>query len=259
MRILGVDIGGTGMKSGVVDTEKGALDGKRIRVDTPRPATPERVAETLRALIDAQRWEGPVGVGFPAAIHHGVVRTAANVDASFAGLSIADYFSERTGHAVSVLNDADAAGLAEVRFGAARDVRGVVLVATIGTGIGTALFTDGRLLPNTELGHILLDNGVEAERYASEAARVRNKLGWAAWGKRFDRYLKAMEKLFWPDLIVLGGGVSRRHEKFAPFLTTSARVVPARYFNRAGIIGAGIHAEDRGLRTEDRALATLAS
>jgi polyphosphate glucokinase len=245
MRVLGIDIGGTGMKSCVVDTEKGELSGKKIRLDTPRPATPERVAEALRGLIDAQRWEGAVGIGFPAAIHRGIVRTAANVDGSFSGLAIADYFSERTGHAIFALNDSDAAGLAEMRFGAGRDISGVVLVVTIGTGIGTALFTDGRLLPNTELGHIFLDNGIEAERYASGSARVRSKLGWVAWGKRFDRYLAAMERLLWPDLIVLGGGASKRYGKFAPTLTARAPIVPARHFNNAGIIGAALHAAEK--------------
>ena len=245
MRILGIDIGGTGIKSAVVDTATGKPAGKKIRAETPRRATPEQVAQILRGQIGAHHWDGPVGAGFPAVIRENTVHTAANIDASFIGLPIADYFSEQTGLPVFTVNDADAAGLAEVRFGAARDVRGVVLVITIGTGLGTSLFIDGKLLPNAELGHLLLDNGMDAECYASESARVRQKLSWKTWGKRFNRYLDAMEKLLWPDLIVLGGGISKQRERFVPALKTRAPVVTACYFNRAGIVGAALYAETR--------------
>lgn len=243
MQILGVDVGGSGIKGAIVDTETGALLNERIRIDTPQPATPEALAITLKELIAAHNWSGPVGMGFPAAIQRGVARTAANIDKSFIGLSVADYFSEQVGCPVFVANDADVAGMAEMRFGAGKDHPGVVLIVTIGTGLGTALFTNGQLLPNTELGHIYLPNGAEGERYASDAARVNADLKWREWGDRFNLYLKTMESLFWPDLIVLGGGASKKIEKFAPQLTVKAPVVPASFLNQAGIVGAALFAE----------------
>lgn len=243
MQILGVDVGGSGIKGAIVDTETGALLNERIRIDTPQPATPEALAITLKELIAAHNWSGLVGMGFPAAIQRGVVRTAANIDKSFIGLSVADYFSEQVGCPVFVANDADVAGMAEMRFGAGKDHPGVVLIVTIGTGLGTALFTNGQLLPNTELGHIYLPNGAEGERYASDAARVNADLKWREWGDRFNLYLQTMESLFWPDLIVLGGGASKKIEKFAPQLTVKAPVVPASFLNQAGIVGAALFAE----------------
>lgn len=243
MQILGVDVGGSGIKGAIVDTETGALLNERIRIDTPQPATPEALAITLKELIAAHNWSGLVGMGFPAAIQRGVARTAANIDKSFIGLSVADYFSEQVGCPVFVANDADVAGMAEMRFGAGKDHPGVVLIVTIGTGLGTALFTNGQLLPNTELGHIYLPNGAEGERYASDAARVNADLKWREWGDRFNLYLQTMESLFWPDLIVLGGGASKKIEKFAPQLTVKAPVVPASFLNQAGIVGAALFAE----------------
>lgn len=243
MHILGVDVGGSGIKGAIVDTETGQLLAERIRIETPQPATPEAVALALKDLIQRHGWQGPVGVGFPAAIQHGVARTAANIDTSFIGLSVADYFSQQTGCPIHVANDADVAGLAEMRFGAGKDNKGVVLIVTIGTGLGTALFTHGQLLPNTELGHIFLANGQEAERYASDAARERHDLKWKEWGERFNRYLTTMEGLFWPDLIVLGGGASKKLEKFAESLSVKAPVVPASFLNQAGIVGAALFAE----------------
>ncbi len=243
MQILGIDVGGTGIKTGLVDTESGELIGERERIDTPRPATPAAIAQSLRAILDEREWSGPVGVGFPAAIAHGVARTASNIDKSFIGLAVADYFSSETGRTVHVANDADVAGLAEMRFGAGKDEPGVVLIVTIGTGLGTAVFSGGHLLPNTELGHIYLDNGVEAERYAAESVRVVQKLKWKNWGGRLNRYLVTMEKLLWPDLIILGGGVSRKLHKFAPELTTQAPIVAASFLNQAGIVGAALFAE----------------
>lgn len=244
MNILGIDVGGTGIKGAVIDTATSELLGERIRIESPRPATPESVGVAIRWLVDQHRWSGPIGIGFPAAIQRGVARTAANIDPSFIGLPVADYFSRQTGCPAYVANDADVAGLAEMRFGAGKGVAGVVLVVTIGTGLGTALFVDGHLLPNTELGHIRFEDGVEAERYASEAARDAEQLKWKDWGDRFDRYLHAMEKLFWPDLIVLGGGASKKLDKFASRITVQAPVVPARFLNRAGLIGAALLAED---------------
>ena len=245
MQILGIDVGGSGIKAALVETADGSLLTERIRIETPRPATPQAVGKALQSVVRQMNWKGPVGLGFPAAIQHGLARTAANIDKSFIGLPIADYFSEQTGCKVYTANDADAAGLAEMHFGAGRDVPGVVLIVTIGTGLGTALFTDGHLLPNTELGHILLDNGREAERYASEAVRVAKKLKWKEWGKRLDHYLETLERLHWPDLMVLGGGVSKKLEKFAPMISVRTPVVAAKFLNQAGIVGAALFAESR--------------
>ena len=243
MQILGMDVGGSGIKAAVVDTNNGQLASERIRIETPRPATPAAISSALQSLVRQMQWSGLIGIGFPAAIQHGIARTAANIDKSFIGLPVEKFLSEQAGCPVHVANDADVAGMAEMRFGAGRDIRGVVLIVTIGTGLGTALFTDGRLLPNTELGHIFLDNGVEAERYAADSARVTKKLKWTEWGKRFDHYLATMESLFWPDLIVLGGGVSKKLEKFAETITVQTPVVPARFLNQAGIVGAALYAE----------------
>lgn len=244
MHILGIDIGGTGVKGAVIDTAIGEMATERFRLESPRPLTPESLAITIQAVVAQHQWSGPIGIGFPAAIQHGIARTAANIDPSFIGLPVADYFTKQTGCPVYVANDADVAGLAEMRFGAGQNVAGVVLIVTIGTGLGTALFSDGHLLPNTELGHIMLDNGMEAERYASEAVRDLQKLKWKDWGDRFNRYLVTMEKLFWPDLIVLGGGASKKLPKFAPRITTQTPVVPAHFLNQAGMIGAALFAEE---------------
>ena len=244
MEILGIDVGGTGVKSAIVETMTGELLSEKHRIETPRPATPKAVAEVLKALLKQHQWKGPVGMGFPAAIQHGISRTAANVDKSFIGLPIADYFSQETGCEFFVANDADVAGMAEMRFGAGKNNAGVVLIITIGTGLGTALFSDGHLLPNTELGHVLLENGHGAERYASEAVRVTKALKWKEWGERLNLYLGTMESLLWPDLIVLGGGVSEKLHKFLPMLTTKAPVVAASFLNRAGIVGAALFAEE---------------
>ena len=243
MQILGIDVGGTGIKVAIVDTATGDLLSERIRIATPRPATPKAIGSTLQALVRQLKWSGPIGMGFPAAIQHGIARTAANIDKSFIGLPVAEYFSAQTGCPVFVANDADVAGMAEMRFGAGRNVRGVVLIVTIGTGLGTALFSNGHLLPNTELGHILLENGAEAERYASEAVRITKKLKWKEWGKRFNLYLTTMESLLWPDLIILGGGVSRKLEKFAPMISVRSTVVAASFLNQAGLVGASLFAE----------------
>ena len=243
MLILGIDVGGTGIKAAIVDTQTGELVSERIRILTPKPATPEAVGATLKEMVKQHQWSGPIGIGFPAAIQRGVVRTAANIDKSFIDLPIAEYFSQQTDNPVYIANDADVAGLAEMRFGAGKDIRGVVLIVTIGTGLGTALFIDGPLLPNSELGHLLLENGVEAEKYASETVRVTKELKWKDWGTRFDLYLTTMEKLLWPDLIVLGGGVSAKLHKFSSQITTQVPVVAASFLNQAGIVGAALFAE----------------
>ena len=249
VKILGIDVGGTGIKSAIVETETGEFVGERLRIETPRPATPEAVASVVGDLIRRHQWQGPVGMGFPAAIQHGVARTAANIDKSFIGLQIAEHFAAETGCDFYIANDADVAGMAEMRFGAGKGNPGVVLIVTIGTGLGTALFCDGHLLPNTELGHVFLENGHEAERYASETVRVVKELKWKEWGARLNLYLTTMEKLLWPDLIVLGGGVSEKLHKFSPLLTTQAPVVAASFLNRAGIVGAALFAEQSLQRT----------
>jgi len=245
MQIMGIDVGGSGIKAAVVETTSGELLSERIRIETPRPATPQAIGKALQILLRQLEWTGPVGIGFPAAIQHGITRTAANIDKSFIGLPIGEYFSTQAGCPVHVANDADVAGMTEMRFGAGKGVNGVVLIVTIGTGLGTALFTGGHLLPNTELGHIFLDNGVEAERYAAESVRISKKLKWKEWGKRFDHYLASMERLLWPDLIILGGGVSKKLEKFAPMITIRTPVVAASFLNQAGIVGAALFAESR--------------
>jgi len=244
VQILGIDIGGTGIKTAIVETTTGELLSERTRVATPKPATPEAIGNTLKEVVKQHQWSGPIGIGFPAAIQHGIARTAANVDKSFIGLPIAECFSKHTGCPVYMANDADVAGLAEMRFGAGRNNPGVVLIVTIGTGLGTALFSDGHLMPNTELGHVFLSNGIEAERYASEAVRVTKDLKWKEWGDRFNLYLTTMESLLWPDLIVLGGGVSDKLHKFSPMITTKAPVVAASFLNQAGIVGAALFAEE---------------
>ncbi|WP_026259445.1 polyphosphate--glucose phosphotransferase [Uliginosibacterium gangwonense] len=245
MNILGVDVGGSGIKGAIVDTTSGNLVSERIRIETPQPATPEAVGLTIKELARQHGWTGPIGIGFPAAIQHGIARTAANIDKAFIGTSVSELFSTQTGCPVYVANDADVAGLAEMRFGAGKDHHGVVLIVTIGTGLGTALFTNGQLLPNTELGHIYLDNGIEAERFASEAARDADALKWKQWGTRFNHYLCAMEALLWPDLVILGGGASSKMEKFASQITIKAPVVPAKFLNQAGIVGAALYAQSQ--------------
>jgi len=244
VQILGIDVGGTGIKSAIVETSTGELVSERHRIDTPRPATPKAVGEALKEVLAHHRWKGPVGMGFPAAIQHGIARTASNIDKSFIGLPIAEYFTKQTGSTFYLANDADVAGMAEMRFGAGKDNDGVVLIITIGTGLGTALFSEGHLLPNTELGHVYLENGHEAERYASEAVRVTKDLKWKDWGERLNLYLTTMESLLWPDLIVLGGGVSEKLHKFSPMITTKAPVVAASFLNQAGIVGAALFAEE---------------
>lgn len=241
MNILGVDIGGSGIKGAIVNTDTGELLCERIRIDTPQPATPQAVAQALRELVLQLNWQGPIGCGFPAAIQHGVARTAANIDKDWLGLSVAEYFSQALGQPVFVANDADVAAMAEMTFGAGRNHRGVVLLVTIGTGLGTAFFTQGVLLPNTELGHILIKD-MPAEHYASDAVRKQLDLSWSEWGKRFNRYLNRMEALFWPDLIILGGGSSKKLDKFEQELSVKAPVVAAQFLNQAGIVGAALFA-----------------
>lgn len=243
---FGIDIGGSGIKGAIVDTTTGQLVTKRIRIATPRPSTPDAVAEVVAKLVTDAGWSGPVGATFPAVIQHGVARSAANVDPSWIGTDVDACFTKATPTAteVYVLNDADAAGIAEARFGAARDIPGVVILLTFGTGIGSALLNDGMLVPNTELGHLELD-GHDAEKRAAASVREENKMSYKDWAKRVDKYMQHVERLFTPDLFVVGGGVSKDADKWVPRLTVHTQVKPAELLNDAGIVGAAIAAAER--------------
>lgn len=238
-KILGIDIGGSGVKGAIVNTKKGKLITERYRIPTPQPATPEAVAEVIRKITSHFKWKGPVGVGFPGVIQQGVARTAHNVDNSWIDKNLNSLFSKATGCKVHVVNDADAAGMAEVKFGAGRGYKGTLILITVGTGLGTVVFTNGKLVPNLEFGHLML-HGADAELYASDAARGNNNLDWETWAKRFNEYLLRVEELLWPDKIIIGGGASKKGEKFFPYLTTKAKVVPAKLMNEAGIVGAAL-------------------
>jgi len=239
MRILGVDIGGSAIKAAPVDVATGELTAERLRLETPTRLSPGDMAVHLGEAVRHFSWDGPVGVGFPAAIKNGMALTAANIAPAWLGTDLRQLFSGVCPGPPVVLNDADAAGLAEVRFGAGQGVAGVILLVTVGTGLGTALFVDGRLLPNTELGHLYLEQ-VEAEQYASDLARKRDGLSWGEWAERFGEYLQHVEKLFWPDLMIVGGGTSHQHERFFPVPGVSSRTVPARFLNDAGVVGAAL-------------------
>ena len=239
MNVFGIDIGGSGIKGAPVDTESGELVEERVRIRTPHPATPEAIVETTVKVVSEAGWEGPVGCGFPSVVKDGVLKTAANVDKAAIGFDLGAALERELGTKVSVVNDADAAGLAEMRWGAGRDNDGVVLMLTLGTGIGTSLFIGGRLMPNTELGHIEV-RGKDAEHRAADSARKRDDLNWKEYAGRLDEYLHKIEDLLWPDLIVVGGGISKKSEKYFPHLTTRTKVVRAEMQNNAGIAGAAL-------------------
>lgn len=243
---FGVDIGGTGIKGAVVDTATGQLLTERTRILTPQPATPDAVAKVVADLVAASKWEGVIGATFPAVIKHGVALSAANVDPSWVGTDADKVFSEAVGeHSdVVVLNDADAAGIAEQRFGAAKGVDGVVMLLTFGTGIGSALLMNGVLVPNTELGHLELD-GHDAETRAAASVRDEHGMSYRKWAKRVNAYMQHVERLFTPDLFVVGGGVSKNADKWVPLLELRTPVVPAQLLNDAGIVGAAIAAIER--------------
>ena len=239
-----MDIGGSGIKGCVVDLDKGELVGERMRIETPDPSEPEPVCKVVARIVHAFGWTERIGVTFPGVMKSGVAYTATNVDKSWIGTNLAAGLEGRIPGTVQSLNDADAAGIAEMRYGAGRDRRGLVLMLTFGTGIGSALFIDGRLVPNTEFGHIEVD-GRDGERKASAAARDRDGLSWHEWAKRVDRYLDTLEKSLWPDLIIAGGGVSKKAAKWVPLLSTRTEVVPAQLLNDAGIVGAALAAHER--------------
>ena len=242
MDVLGIDIGGSGIKAAPVDVTTGALSAPRVKVATPRPALPDPIAEAVKGLVAGFGWTGPAGIAFPGVVIGGVTHTAANLDPAWIGLDARALFAKATGLTVSLLNDADAAGVAEVRFGAAAGQDGTVLLLTFGTGIGSALFTDGVLVPNTEFGHIEI-HGKDAEERASERARELHDLSWGKWAGRVDDYLAHVEALVSPSLFIIGGGISRKSDRFLPLLTSvRAKIVPAALHNDAGIVGAAMAA-----------------
>jgi polyphosphate glucokinase len=252
MQAFGIDIGGTGIKGAPVDVATGKLLAERKKIDTPQPSTPEAVTEVVRELVRSFSWSGPVGATFPGVVTDGTVRTAANVDKSWIGTDAAGMFSralsgKALGGTVTVLNDADAAGVAEMTFGAGAGVGGTVLMLTFGTGIGSALFTQGTLVANTEFGHVEID-GKDAEKRASERAKVLHDMSWSKWAGRVDEYMQHMEALLSPGLIIVGGGISKESHKWVPLLTgVRATIVPAALLNDAGIVGAAMSASGVGV------------
>ncbi|MGI9607904.1 MAG: polyphosphate--glucose phosphotransferase [Acidimicrobiales bacterium] len=237
---LGIDIGGSGMKAAPVDLDRGKTTDDRFRIVTPQPATPEAMAEVVGELVRHFEWTGPVGVGFPGVIQSGIVRTAANLDPSWVDVDGDGLFTQVSGCDVVLINDADAAGSAELRFGAGQGERGVVVMLTLGTGIGSAIFTDGVLVPNTEFGHLDM-GGMIAEDRASSRAKDEHDLSFEEWGAELERYLLEIEMLFSPNLVILGGGISKQFDQFDHYLSqVRARVVPAKMRNKAGIIGAAL-------------------
>jgi polyphosphate glucokinase len=243
--ILGIDIGGSGIKGNLVDPESGALLGERHKILTPQPATPDAVADVVSEMVRHFDAPGPVGCTFPAIVRNGMIESAANVDEAWIGTDADALFEERTGCAFRVINDADAAGIAEMRFGAGQGATGVVILLTLGTGIGSALFMDGRLVPNTELGHLNFAGHDSVEDWAAARVRKDDGLTWEEWASRVDRTLEHLDRLFSPDLFILGGGVSRKWEKWGPYLTTDVETVKAKLQNEAGIVGAAMAAVER--------------
>ena len=247
---IGVDVGGSGIKVGAVEVSTGNLVGSRAKVKTPQPSRPQAIVDEIVRLVERIGAEvdelARVGVGVPSVVLDGVTKTAANIDPEWLDFPVEKVLREALGRPVVVVNDADAAGLAEMRFGAGRGVRGTVIVLTLGTGTGSALFFDGRLVTNTELGHMEL-RGQDAERRSAASARIRRSLSWKAWAADLDEHLEAIDKILWPGLFILGGGVSRNADQFIPLLDVRPRVVPAALRNDAGIVGAALFAAEQQL------------
>lgn len=250
MNVLGIDIGGSGIKGAIVDTETGQALTEPHRVKTPEPATPDAVIAACARLLEHFSWSGPIGVGFPGVVKAGTIHTAANLDKSCIGVNFRELLEKRTGCPSALLNDADAVGLAETQFGAGREFDyEVALVITLGTGIGSALIVGNHVVPNTEFGHVYYKDKVIWEKYAADSARKREDLTWPEWGKRVNKLLKEMVRLMWPDLIIIGGGASKRFSRFEDQLTVNVPVVPAQLLNMAGIFGAALYVE-QALATE---------
>lgn len=239
-RAIGIDIGGTGIKGALVDVKSGELISDRIRVETPQGGEPEAIAAAVGELVSKLNTgmrKLPVGICFPAVVRHGRTMSAANVSKRWIGLEADQLFTKQLGVSVHLVNDADAAGIAEMRFGAGRKKRGLVIMTTLGTGIGTALFIKGELVPNAELGHLEID-GIDYETQAAFSAKERENLTWAEWAHRLQKYYSTLERLFTPDLIIVGGGVSKQHADFLPLLKLNCDIIPAQKRNNAGILGA---------------------
>jgi polyphosphate glucokinase len=239
MQVLGIDVGGSGIKGAPVDTNTGKLIAKRVRIETPNKAEPEPVVEVVTEIAKSFNWMGRIGIGFPAPIKGGVVMMAANISEKWVEINADELFTKTTGCDCTTINDADAAGLAEMKFGAGKGQPGTVIMITLGTGIGTAIFHRGNLLPNTEFGHVDM-NGRDAEHRASDAVRQSEELSWKKYAKRLNKYLATMERLFWPDLFIIGGGISKESGKYIPLLKIETPVVPAQFLNEAGIVGAAL-------------------
>lgn len=251
MHVFGIDVGGSGIKGAIVDVLNGKLVTERKRLPTPPGAKPEDVAKVIRELLQMYDWTGVVGVGFPSVVISGVIHTAANIDSGWVGINGEKFLQEITGCRVYALNDADAAGLAEMHFGNGREFHNcVVLLLTLGTGIGSAIFTNGVLLPNTEFGHLII-RGKDAEKRASAAVRTNKKLSYKQYAKRLQEYLNEMERLISPDVIIIGGGISKDSSKFFPYLSTRAKLITAHFLNQAGVIGAAYYAWQRSLASQN--------
>ncbi|GAA1950499.1 ROK family protein [Nocardioides panacihumi] len=243
-RAFGIDFGGTGIKGAPVDLRTGEFAAERVRIKTPAKSTPDAVAEVfVELLAQFPDHEGSVGVTVPGVVRHGVVHSAANIDESWIGTDADKVFTKATGRDVHVVNDADAAGLAEVRYGAAAGRRGLIIVTTLGTGIGSAVINDGVLVPNTELGHLEID-GHDAETRAANSAREREELSWERWAKRLTKYYRTLERLFSPDLFLVGGGVSKDSDQFLPLIDIDTEIIPATLLNKAGVVGAALYASE---------------
>ncbi len=243
MEILGIDVGGSGIKGAIVDIETGKLLSERHRILTPKPAKPEDVANTIKELVNHFNWKGKIGCGFPTPLHRGKCLSGGNLHKTWKGVQVDKLLNQATGNQFSVVNDADAAGLAEITFGAGRNVMGTVIMITLGTGIGSGIFLDGKLLPNTEFGHVLYKNGDVYEKYAADSARKREDLGYKKWGKRLSEYFNHMKLLLSPDLFIIGGGVSKKLDRYINQIKIDVPIIAAEAENNAGIIGAAVSAK----------------
>ncbi len=244
-QVLGVDVGGTGIKAALIDVESGELLSDRHRVETPRPATPDTMAEAVKRLVGEFDYDGPVGCCFPTIVVDGHAKSVSNLDESWRNVQIDDTFSRATGLPFIVINDADAAAIAEMRLGAGKGLDGLVIMITIGTGLGSGMFYDGQLIPNSELGHMAGKDGEPFERYASKRARIEEDLSWSEWGDRFNAFLKRVDRVCSPDHLIIGGGTSKKYENFKDHITIPVPIHVARFLNNAGIIGAAAAAADK--------------
>lgn len=243
MNILGIDIGGTGIKGAIVDVETGELLTERIKILTPQPASPTAISEVVNQIVDKFDYRGVMGVGFPAIIRQGVAMSASNIDKQWINTNCEILFTNTSGNQTFVANDADVAGLAEFKYGIGRDTKGTVIFLTIGTGIGSAVFYDGIMIPNTEFGHLIFKNNEIAEKYCSNVARKKHNLSWKEFGKRLNEYLNYLDKLFSPHLMIIGGGIVNSFDEFKSELNIGTKVIPATLENAAGVIGAAMYAK----------------